>query len=170
MQANEKPNVVLILCDDMGYSDLGCYGSEIRTPNIDALAADGVRLTQFTNTGRCCPSRSSLMTGRYPHAAGMGWMTGVDEGRPGYRGQMSFDTPTVAEVLKSVGYKTAMSGKWHITLDGSFWEVEDPQPNGSWPFQRGFDQSVGGLGGGEGYYFRSDVFLNDQFIPFESLE
>lgn len=83
---DNKPNIILIMCDDMGFSDLGCYGSEIRTPNIDRLANHGVRFSQFTNTGRSCPSRAALVTGRYQHEVGMGWMTAVDEHRPGYRG------------------------------------------------------------------------------------
>lgn len=86
-----QPNIVLIMCDDMGFSDLGCYGSEIHTPNIDKLARYGVRFSQFKNTGRSCPSRASLLTGRYQHEVGMGWMAEVDEHRPGYRGQISRD-------------------------------------------------------------------------------
>ena len=101
---NKKPNIVLIMCDDMGYSDLGCYGSEIETPNIDALAEKGVRFSNFRNTGRCCPSRASLLTGRHQHAVGLGWMTAVDEHRPGYRGQISSKIPTIAEILKKNGY------------------------------------------------------------------
>lgn len=97
-----QPNIVLIMCDDMGFSDLGCYGSEIHTPNIDKLARYGVRFSQFKNTGRNCPSRASLMTGRYQHEVGMGWMAEVDEHRPGYRGQISRDYPTIAEVLMPV--------------------------------------------------------------------
>ena len=92
------PNIILILCDDMGFSDLGCYGGEVKTPNIDFLAENGVRFSQFKNTGRSCPSRAALLTGRYQHEAGMGWMTAVDEHRPGYRGQISADYPTIAEV------------------------------------------------------------------------
>ena len=84
--AEERPNIVLIMCDDMGYSDLGCYGSEIKTPHLDSLAEGGFRFSHFRNTGRCCPSRASLLTGRHQHAVGMGWMTAVDEYRPGYRG------------------------------------------------------------------------------------
>ena len=88
-QEPSAPNIVLILCDDMGFSDLGCYGSEIQTPHLDSLADQGVCFSEFKNTGRSCPSRASLLTGRYQHQAGMGWMTAVDEHRPGYRGQIS---------------------------------------------------------------------------------
>ena len=92
-QAPGRPHIVLIMCDDMGFSDLGCYGSEINTPHIDSLARAGVRFTQFKNTGRSCPSRASLLTGRYQHTVGMGWMTAVDEHRPGYRGQITDTVP-----------------------------------------------------------------------------
>lgn len=150
-----QPNIVLIMCDDMGFSDLGCYGSEIHTPNIDKLARYGVRFSQFKNTGRSCPSRASLMTGRYQHEVGMGWMAEVDEHRPGYRGQISRDYPTIAEVLHAGGYNTYMSGKWHVTTFGGF-----DAPNGSYPVQRGFERYYGCLYGGGGYYKPSPVFSN----------
>ncbi len=107
------PNILLILADDLGYSDLGCYGGEIKTPNLDALAARGLRLTQFYNCSRCCPSCASLLTGLYPHQAGIGAMT-ADEGLPGYRGSLQPHCVTIAQVLKTAGYRTAMAGKWHV--------------------------------------------------------
>lgn len=110
-QTTQPPNIVLILCDDMGFSDIGCYGSEIQTPHIDQLAQEGVRFSQFKNTGRSCPSRAALLTGRYQHEVGMGWMAEVDEHRPGYRGQIDKEYPTIAEILKAGGYHTYMSGK-----------------------------------------------------------
>mgnify|MGYP000168720866 CR=1 FL=1 len=131
------PNIILILCDDMGFSDLGCYGGEVRTPNIDFLAEEGIRFSQFKNTGRSCPSRAALLTGHYQHEAGMGWMTAVDEHRPGYRGQIAANIPTIAEVLRDNGYATYMSGKWHVTVDGAF-----DEPNGSYPVQRGFQNTT----------------------------
>ncbi|WP_283388898.1 arylsulfatase [Barnesiella viscericola] len=146
-QKATPPNIVLIMCDDMGFSDLGCYGSEIQTPHLDSLADAGVRFSQFKNTGRSCPSRASLLTGRYQHEVGMGWMTAVDEHRPGYRGQISKTYPTIAEILKANGYDTYMSGKWHVTVDGAF-----DGPNGSYPTQRGFDRYYGCLSGGGSYY------------------
>ena len=139
-QVSTPPNIVLILCDDMGFSDLGCYGSEIQTPNIDRLAENGVRFSLFKNTGRSCPSRAALLTGHYQHEAGMGWMTAVDEHRPGYRGQITKNIPTIAEVMKANGYSTYMSGKWHVTVDGAF-----DAPNGSYPAHRGFDKYYGCL-------------------------
>jgi len=109
-----RPNIVLIMADDLGYSDLGSYGGEIQTPHLDSLAENGLRFTQFYNTSRCCPSRASLLTGLYNHDAGIGEMT-EDRHLPGYRGHIAENTATLAEVLKSAGYHTAMSGKWHVS-------------------------------------------------------
>src|SRR5687768_18310980 len=109
-----KPNIVVILADDMGFSDIGCYGSEISTPNLDKLASNGIRFTQFYNTARCCPTRASLLTGLYPHQAEMGWMVGSPRKTPGYTNELAKDAVTIAEVLKPAGYATYMTGKWHI--------------------------------------------------------
>lgn len=144
---DDRPNIVLIMCDDMGFSDLGCYGSEIRTPNIDSLASLGLRFSQFKNTARSCPSRASLLTGMYQHDVDMGWMTAVDEHRTGYRGEIAADVPTIAEVLRDGGYSTYMSGKWHLTLDADF-----GRPDGSYPVQRGFDRYYGCLAGGGSHW------------------
>src|ERR1041384_6632014 len=108
------PNIVVIMSDDMGVSDLGCYGGEIQTPTLDRLAAGGVRLTQFYNTARCCPTRASLLTGLYPHQAGIGHMM-ADLGFDGYRGNLNRHCVTIAEALRPAGYHTLMSGKWHVT-------------------------------------------------------
>ncbi|MDR1959370.1 MAG: sulfatase-like hydrolase/transferase [Planctomycetaceae bacterium] len=131
--AAERPNMILILADDLGYSDLGCYGGEIKTPNLDALAAGGIRFTQFYNTTRCCPSRASINTGLYPHQAGIGHMEGRSE-RQGYEGYLTDRCVTLAEVLKKAGYRTYMSGKWHM---GS-------RPG---PIRRGFEEYFGLIGG-----------------------
>ena len=109
-----RPNIVLIMVDDMGYSDIGCYGGEIDTPNLDRLAEEGLRFTQFYNTSRCVPTRGSLLTGLYPHQAGVGRMT-FDAGEPGYRGYLTENTVTIAEVLKQAGYRPGMVGKWHVS-------------------------------------------------------
>jgi arylsulfatase len=130
-----RPNILLILADDLGFSDLGCYGGEIATPNLDRLAANGLRFRQFYNCTRCCPSRASLLTGLYPHQAGVGDMTG-DTGQPGYRGFPQSNTVTLAEVLKAAGYHTSMVGKWH--LGG---------PRRPSPVDRGFDEFYGMIGG-----------------------
>jgi arylsulfatase len=132
----ERPNVLLILADDLGFSDLGCYGGEIATPNLDRLAANGLRFRQFYNCSRCCPSRASLLTGLYPHQAGVGDMTG-DARLPGYRGFPQPNTRTLAEVLKAAGYHTSMVGKWH--LSGG--------PKTPRPIDRGFDEFYGMIGG-----------------------
>ena len=136
-----RPNIILILSDDMGYSDLGCYGSEIQTPNLDALAADGLRFTQFYNTARCCPTRASLLTGLYPHQAGIGHMM-ADYGLPQYQGYLNKDCLTIAEALRPTGYRTYMSGKWHVT---PYQKNGDTKEN--WPRQRGFDQFYGTIHG-----------------------
>jgi arylsulfatase A-like enzyme len=121
--AAKQPNILYVLADDLGFSDLGCFGGEIRTPTLDALASGGVRLTQFYNTGRCCPSRAALLTGQYPHRVGLGHMTTNDLGRPGYRGVVSDDAQTIAQVLEPAGYRCFMSGKWHLG-------TPDPTQNG----------------------------------------
>lgn len=153
--AQTPQNIILIMCDDMGFSDISCYGGEIKTPNIDLLAKNGVRFSNFKNAGRSCPSRASLLTGKYQHEVGMGWMTAVDEKRPGYRGEITKDIPTIAEILKSNGYHTYMSGKWHLTVETAF-----SKPNGSYPTQRGFDTYYGCLSGGGSYYIPKPVYSN----------
>jgi arylsulfatase A-like enzyme len=154
-----RPNIILILADDLGYSDLGCYGSEIATPNLDKLAADGMRLTQFYTTPRCCPTRAALLTGVYPQQAGIGNMM-EDRGLPGYRGELNRNCLTIAEQLRRVNYQTMMVGKWHIShisWDGKrqlnfesnvpFWDHKD-----SWPLQRGFDEYFGTIHGVNSYF------------------
>jgi arylsulfatase A-like enzyme len=144
----EDPNVVLILVDDMGYSDIGCYGGEIETPNLDALARDGLRFSQFYNTARCCPSRASLLTGLHPHQTGIGHMTNDpvglnnDLGAFGYRGFLNRNCVTLAEVLKEAGYSTCLSGKWHLGYHGEE----------KWPLQRGFEKFYGIISGACNYF------------------
>lgn len=144
-----RPNIVLILVDDMGYSDIGCFGGDIRTPSIDALASGGLVYTQFYNTARCCPARASLLTGLYPHQAGMGWMTSSNLGTDGYVGNLNNRCRTIAECLRPAGYRTCMSGKWHLTFDKF---VGPDGPKHSWPLQRGFDRFFGTTAGGGSYY------------------
>ncbi len=110
---SKAPNILLIVADDLGYSDLGCYGGEIDTPTLDRLAGNGTKLTQFYNTGRCCPSRASILTGQYPHRVGLGHMT-KDIGQPGYRGRVSPEARTIAEVLSKADYRSFIAGKWHL--------------------------------------------------------
>ncbi len=160
-----RPNIVLILVDDLGYSDVGCFGSEISTPNIDRLARDGVALTQFYNQARCCPTRATLLTGRYPHQVGIGAM--IDDyaakaraaaNSPAYQDHLSTNSPTVAEVLRAAGYRTLMSGKWHMGY----------RPE-EWPVRRGFDRSFALIGGAMNYFGgdsgdgpRTKMALDDQ--------
>lgn len=141
-----QPNIILILSDDMGFSDIGCYGGEIRTPNLDQLAADGIRFTQFYNTARCCPTRASLMTGLHPHQAGVGHME-RDENMQAYSGHITARTVTIAEVLKSAGYGTYMAGKWHLSTGDT-----SERTRAYWPLQRGFDRYYGTLRGAVNYY------------------
>jgi len=141
--AKSKPNIILIMTDDMGFSDLGCYGGEIDTPNLDTLAAGGLKFTQFYNTGRCCPTRASLLTGLYPHQAGVGHMSG-DRGpeHPGYRGRLNERCVTIAEVLNPAGYSTITTGKWHVGA----------KKKSHWPVGRGFKHSYS-CPQGAGFYF-----------------
>ncbi len=138
--APRRPNIVVIMADDLGFSDIGCYGSEIATPNLDRLARGGLRFTQFYNTARCCPTRASLLTGLYPHQAGVGHMV-ANRGIPAYQGYLNDRCVTLAEVLRSAGYRTAMSGKWHVGED---------RPH--WPTDRGFEKYFGLISGGTNYW------------------
>jgi arylsulfatase A-like enzyme len=149
LQAQQRPNIIVILADDMGFSDIGAYGGEVNTPNIDQLATGGIRYKQFYNAARCCPTRASLMTGLYPHQAGMGWMAAANLGtNPAYQDDLNKESVTIAEVLKTAGYSTYMTGKWHLTnerkIDGRVLE--------SWPKQRGFDRYFGIVPGGSNYF------------------
>ncbi|MEM6470398.1 MAG: arylsulfatase [Planctomycetota bacterium] len=145
--AEDRPNVVLIMADDMGYSDIGCFGGEIETPNIDRLAAGGLRFTQFYNTARCCPTRAALLTGLHQHQTGIGQMTETPRGprkddRPAYQGFLNKQCVTLAEVLKQSGYHTYMAGKWHLGYHGKE----------KWPRQRGFDHFYGAIAGATSFF------------------
>jgi arylsulfatase A-like enzyme len=135
-----KTNIVLIMVDDMGYSDIGSYGSEINTPNLDLLAKEGIRLREFYNNSICAPTRASLITGQYPHKAGMGYFD-VNLGLPPYQGYLNRESLTIAEVLQQNGYSTLMSGKSHLGKDSL-----------SWPNQRGFEQFYGFIPGASNYF------------------
>jgi arylsulfatase A-like enzyme len=155
----KRPNIVLILADDMGYSDLGSYGGEVNTPHLDKLASGGIKYRQFYNAARCCPTRASLMTGLYPHQAGMGWMAAADLGTPPYQGTLNNQCVTIAEVLKDAGYGTYMSGKWHLTNERKI----DGMVTDSWPKQRGFDQYFGIVPGGANYFTPAIYSNNDRY-------
>ncbi len=148
LHAAERPNIIVILADDMGYSDPGCYGGEVETPNLDRLAENGLRYRQFYNGARSCPTRASLLTGLYPHQAGMGWMAAADLQRPAYQGYLNKQCVTIAEVLKEAGYGTYMSGKWHVSSDRqNLGGIKD-----NWPNQRGFERFYGITGGAANYF------------------
>ncbi|MDO8543015.1 MAG: arylsulfatase [Opitutaceae bacterium] len=163
----QRPNIIVIMSDDMGWSDLGCYGSEIETPNLDVLANGGVRFTQFYNTARCCPTRASLLTGLYPHQAGIGHMMN-DRGLEGYRGDLNRRSVTIAEVLKTAGYRTYMAGKWHVT--------PKINPSGesekhNWPRQRGFDRFYGTIHGAGSFYDPNSLVRDNTLIsPYADAE
>ncbi len=164
--ATKSPNIVLILVDDMGFADLGIMGSEIRTPNIDRLARGGVLMSSMYNCARCCPTRASLLTGLYPHKAGIGHMT-PNLGVPAYQGFLRNDTVTIAEALGQSGYRTVMSGKWHvggnfIARDADNWtigDVEHPTPR-----QRGFERFFGIVDGGSNYFSPHYLIENDSKV------
>jgi arylsulfatase len=143
--AADKPNIILILADDMGFSDLGCYGSEIHTPHLDRLAEEGLRFTQFYNLPRCWPTRASLLTGLYSHQTGIEHRT---------RKELTRRAVTIAEALRAAGYRTAMSGKWHLTTSGA-----GPE---NWPRQRGFERYFGIIGGAASFYDATATVLENE--------
>jgi arylsulfatase len=160
--STQRPNIVLIMADDMGFSDIGCYGSEIATPNLDRLAGDGVRFSQFYNYARCCPTRASLQTGLYPHRAGIGHMVG-DYELPGYRGFLNRNCVTIAEALGRGGYKNLMVGKWHVGGSYRYSEMDDVRPGEEKfprPLDRGYDRFYGTLAGG-GSFFDTHALYRD---------
>lgn len=156
-----RPNVLLIMVDDLGYSDLGCYGGEVQTPNLDKLASRGLRFSSFYNAGRSCPTRASLMTGLYQHQAGIGRMT-FNENLPGYKGTLSHNAVTIAEVMKEAGYRTGMVGKWHVAetplrtnqREGLNHQVfyDDFAPLSNYPVNRGFENYHGIIYGVADYF------------------
>ena len=161
-----RPNFVLILVDDMGFSDIGCYGSEIRTPNLDKLAQGGMRFSQMYNYARCCPTRACMLTGAYPHQAGIGHMM-ENTGSPSYQGYLRDDVVTIAEALKSGGYRTCMSGKWHVggaydpTRPEGWRPGEEGHPT---PRQRGFDRYYGTLDGAGSFFAPYSLMEDDSFV------
>jgi arylsulfatase len=164
--ASRRPNMVVILVDDMGFSDIGCFGSEIATPNLDAMASGGVTFTQMYNCARCCPTRASLLTGLYPHQAGVGHMVGND-GVPEYQGYLRDDCVTIAEALKQAGYRAFYSGKWHC---GGSYNILTPEAwapgteGYPYPLSRGFDRFYGTVAGCGNYFHPHTLMDQDRFI------
>ncbi|PYM14960.1 MAG: arylsulfatase [Candidatus Rokuibacteriota bacterium] len=158
------PNIVIVYMDDMGYSDPRCFGSEIDTPNIDALAARGLRFNHYTTHPICSPARAALLTGRNAHAVGTGWLANNNAGFPGYTGEIPLDAATQAETLRAGGYATMMVGKWHntpgpLSLPSS---VKD-----SWPTQRGFEQFYGFMEGETSFFFPARLMLGNTLLPID---
>lgn len=156
--AQSRPNIIVILSDDMGFSDLGCYGGEIETAHLDQLAEHGLRFTQFYNTARCCPTRAALLTGLYPHQAGIGHMM-EDRGHPGYRGDLNRNCRTIAEVLRPAGYQNYAVGKWHVTR-----HTKPGAPQHNWPLQRGFDRFYGTIHGGGSFFDPTSLTRDNELI------
>ncbi|MEZ6040617.1 MAG: arylsulfatase [Planctomycetaceae bacterium] len=164
-KATSRPNIIVILSDDMGFSDIGCYGGEAHTPVLDSLADGGLRFTQFYNTARCCPTRASLLTGLYPHQAGVGWMMN-DNGHDGYRGELNQQCRTLGEVMRSAGYGTYAVGKWHVTKS-----VSPDGPKSNWPVQRGFDRFYGTIHGAGSFFDPNSLTRdNEQISPYADPE
>ena len=159
-QRAARPNIIIIMSDDMGFSDIGCYGGEINTPNLDALAAGGVRFTQFYNNARCCPTRASLLTGLYSHQAGIGHMM-EDRGHDGYRGDLNRDSVTIAEALRPAGYAAYAVGKWHVTPGQNAARLAQTH---NWPLQRGFDRYYGTIHGAGSFYDPSSLVRDNRLI------
>ncbi|MFV0292710.1 MAG: arylsulfatase [Paracoccus sp. (in: a-proteobacteria)] len=159
------PNIVVILLDDLGFAEMGCFGSEIRTPNIDRLAAGGLRFNNYTTVPMCAPARAALMTGKNPHSVGVGWLTHADPGYPGFQaGEIARDAPTIAELLRGQGYSTYAVGKWHNTPDFSQSPAGEKD---SWPLQRGFDRFYGFLGAETNYHAPGQIVQGNEFLPIE---
>jgi arylsulfatase len=164
---DKRPNIVIIMADDLGYSDLGCYGGEIQTPNLDQLAQNGIRFTQFYNGARCCPTRASLLTGKYPHQVGLAFN--------GHN--LSTDTPTLAELLKDQGYSTGMTGKWHLSQTQALHNREEQlqwlahhkdssrfADPATYPFNRGFEEHWGVIWGVVNFFDPFSLVHNEEAI------
>lgn len=156
------PNVLVILLDDVGFSDFGCYGSEISTPTFDALAGDGVRFTGFHTTAMCSTTRAALLTGHNHHRVGMGCLANFDSGFPGYRGKLDPTIPTIAEILRPAGFRTYMVGKWHVVR---LTETGPTGPFDGWPLSRGFDRYYGFLDAETDQYSPELVLDNSHVTP-----
>ena len=165
-----RPNVIVIMVDDLGYSDIGCYGGDINTPNIDSLGFNGIRFTQMYNGARCCPSRAALLTGLNPHQAGIGQM-GANLGHPSYQGYLNENCVTIAEVMRNNGYATLMSGKWHVgggydrRLRDQWNPGDETHPL---PTQRGFDRYFGLLEAADSFWNPKSLMLQDKIIDVDT--
>ncbi len=163
--ADGAPNIVFILLDDLGFSDLGCFGAEFETPNIDRLANGGARFSDYTTVPMCTPARAALLTGKNPHSVGCGWITHGDPGYPGYGGEISQDAPTMAELLQQAGYSTMAIGKWHNTAEHNASASGD---RSSWPVQRGFDRFYGFIASETSYFHPDCLYEGSQALDLDT--
>lgn len=159
-----SPNIVVVLIDDMGFSDIGPFGSEIDTPNLDRLAASGVRLTNYHTTPLCSPSRAALLTGLNPHRAGYGFVANADPGFPGLRLELAEDVLTLPEILRKGGYATYGVGKWHLVRDAN---LRPGSVRDSWPTQRGFDRYYGSLEGLNSFFHPNQLVSDNSVVDVE---
>lgn len=160
-----SPNIIVILLDDLGFSDLGTFGAEFDTPNIDKLASGGVLFSNYTTVPMCTPARAAFLTGKDPHSVGCGWITHCDPGYPGYGGQIAPDAPTIAELLQKSGYSTMAIGKWHNTLEHNSCAAGD---RSSWPTQRGFDRFYGFLASETSYFHPDCLYEGTQVMDIDT--
>jgi arylsulfatase len=164
-RAHGKPNVVIIYLDDLGFSDLGCFGGEIETPNIDALAGEGLRFVNYTTVPMCSPARAALLTGKNPHSVGCGWIAHANPGYPGYSSEIALDAPTLPEILGAEGYTTMMVGKWHNTWSHNVYDAGDRR---SWPLQRGFHKFYGFLDAETNYFHPDRLYEGNQMMEIDA--
>ena len=157
-----SPNIVVVLLDDVGFAQFGCYGSDIRTPTFDALAAAGLRYSNFHTTALCSPTRAALLTGRNHHTVGMGRVAEIASGFPGYNAEMSHNDGMISEILVRNGYSTFAVGKWHLTPSH---EAQMGAPRWRWPLGRGFERFYGFLGGETDQYHPDLVYDNHEVDP-----
>ncbi len=160
-----SPNIVIVYMDDMGYSDPGCFGGEIDTPHIDALAARGLRFNHYTTHPICSPARAALLTGMNAHAVGTGWLANNNPGYPGYSGEIPRDAATLAETLRAAGYETIMVGKWHNTPTR---DCVPSAPKHTWPSNRGFDTYYGFMEGEAHFFFPAQLMMGTQLVPMDA--
>ena len=157
------PNIVVIFLDDLGFAEMGCFGSEIETPNIDKMAANGLIFNNYTTGPMCAPARAAIMTGKNPHSVGVGWLTHANPGYPGFQaGEISKDAPTFPELLREVGYSTYAVGKWHNAAD---YNVSAASDKSSWPLRRGFYRFYGFLGAETNYHAPGQIVEGNELVP-----
>src|SRR5215204_1902252 len=159
------PNIIVVLLDDLGFSDIGPFGSEIATPTLDRLAERGVRLTNYHTAAVCSPARAALMTGLNPHRAGFAHVAARDIGFPGYTMEIAEDVLTLPEILRASGYATFAVGKWHLSRDSL---MHDAAARRSWPVQRGFDRYYGCMEGFTNFFNPNRLVVDNSPLHVDS--